>query len=181
MIELLFPNIEKGLAEALTIILDIFDMFLFVLLIIGEWHVFKKFKEKSWKALVPYYSQYIMYKHTWKKSAFWIYFICDIGFTLSFGISEVLVKIRPNDIWADILSVLALPFGVIMVIYIILSNFRIAEAFGKRTAFGIGLTFFYQIFILILGFGKSEYVAPTAYSKTESCPEGTECPPDMIS
>ena len=44
-------------------------------------------------------------------------------------------------------------FGIIML-------FKLAKAFGQGTGFGFGLLFLNTIFILILGFGKSEYVGP---------------------
>ena len=44
-------------------------------------------------------------------------------------------------------------FGIIML-------FKLAKAFGQGTGFGFGLLFLNTIFILILGFGSSEYVGP---------------------
>lgn len=44
-------------------------------------------------------------------------------------------------------------FGFIML-------FKLAKAFGKGVGFGFGLLFLNTIFILILGFGSSEYVGP---------------------
>lgn len=38
--------------------------------------------------------------------------------------------------------------------------FKIAKAFGQGAGFGVGLIFFYPIFMLILGFGSAEYVGP---------------------
>lgn len=45
------------------------------------------------------------------------------------------------------------------VIYIILC-FKLAKAYGQGTGFGFGLLFLNTIFILILGFGSSQYVGP---------------------
>lgn len=44
-------------------------------------------------------------------------------------------------------------FGIIML-------FKLAKAFGQGTGFGFGLLFLNTIFILILGFGKAEYIGP---------------------
>ncbi len=38
--------------------------------------------------------------------------------------------------------------------------FKLAKAFGKGTGFGFGLLFLNTIFVLILGFDKSEYIGP---------------------
>ncbi|MDY5276243.1 MAG: DUF5684 domain-containing protein, partial [Erysipelotrichaceae bacterium] len=37
---------------------------------------------------------------------------------------------------------------------------KLARAYGKSTAFGLGLLFFQPIFIMILGLGDSEYLGP---------------------
>lgn len=45
-------------------------------------------------------------------------------------------------------------------IYDIIFSIRLAKAFGKGTGFGIGVFLLPNIFTLILGFGKAEYVGP---------------------
>ncbi len=42
----------------------------------------------------------------------------------------------------------------------IICYLKLAKAFGKGTGFGIGLILLCPIFIMILGFGKAEYVGP---------------------
>lgn len=46
-----------------------------------------------------------------------------------------------------------------IVVQIILM-FKLSKAFGQGTGFGFGLLFLNTIFMLILGFGKYEYVGP---------------------
>lgn len=158
MIELLFPNINANLATVLNTVSRILEVVFFAMLVIGHWQVFKKFNEKPWKALIPFYNLYIMFRYTWKRSAFWIYIGSSVSFTLLFGISEALVKIVPDSIWVSVLLLVSVPFGILSIIYTFLSNIRIAEAFGKGLLYGVGLTFFYEILVLVLGFGKAEYV-----------------------
>jgi len=47
-------------------------------------------------------------------------------------------------------------------IFIIILLFDLSKAFGKGAGFGLGLLFLSPIFILILAFGKPEYVGPVA-------------------
>ena len=42
----------------------------------------------------------------------------------------------------------------------ILTDIKVAHAYGKSTGFGIGLLFFGPIFIWILGLGSAQYVGP---------------------
>lgn len=45
-------------------------------------------------------------------------------------------------------------------VFLIMLYFKLAKAFGQGTGFGFGLLFLNPIFMLILGFGKSEYIGP---------------------
>lgn len=54
---------------------------------------------------------------------------------------------------------------VVNVIYGIILNFRMAKAYGKGTLFALGLIFFPNIFLLILGFGSAQYVGPRGEPK----------------
>ena len=51
---------------------------------------------------------------------------------------------------------------IVNIVVGIMVNFKLAKAFGKGTGFGFGLLFLNTIFILILGFGDTKYVAPAA-------------------
>lgn len=42
----------------------------------------------------------------------------------------------------------------------IIMLFKLAKAFGQGTGFGFGLLFLNTIFVLILGFGDSQYIGP---------------------
>ncbi len=48
------------------------------------------------------------------------------------------------------------------VVVAIMLMFDLAKSFGKGTGFGFGLLLLGPIFILILGFGKAQYVGPAA-------------------
>ncbi|MBQ8596181.1 MAG: hypothetical protein IJ409_00185 [Lachnospiraceae bacterium] len=41
-----------------------------------------------------------------------------------------------------------------------IAYYKLAKAFGQGTGFGIGMIFLCPIFMLILGFGKAEYIGP---------------------
>lgn len=45
-------------------------------------------------------------------------------------------------------------------VVLIMLQFKLAKAYGQSTGFGFGLLFLNTIFVLILGFGKSEYIGP---------------------
>ncbi|MBR3299179.1 MAG: signal peptidase I [Clostridia bacterium] len=44
--------------------------------------------------------------------------------------------------------------------WMILTNIKLAHAFGRTTGFGFGLAFLSPVFECILGFGRSRYIGP---------------------
>lgn len=94
-----------------------------VLSIIALWKIFVKAGEEGWKAIIPFYNSYILYKLTWGNGFFFLLSLIPcVGFV----------------------------FGII-------TSVKLAKAFGKSTAFAVGLIFLGPIFQLILGFDSSEY------------------------
>lgn len=164
MFELLFPNAGEQFTNILSLIKSILELTVLVVLIIAEWKLLKKMNEKPWKALIPVYNLYLLFKYTWKKSAFWVYIIMSVIFSILVGVANVLVEKPEGEIIAGLLFLVCLPFGVVMAIYSILSSLRLAEAFGRGALFKVGLIFLYSIFLIILSFGRSKYVG-NAYER----------------
>lgn len=101
-----------------------------ILTIIADWKIFEKAGEKGWKALIPIYNSVILFKVA-GISPWWV-----VGYF--FG-------------WIPIVGPL-LVFGI--TIYAMIS---LSKAFGKSEGFAVGLILLNTIFIMILGFDKSEY------------------------
>ena len=155
---LLFPNITESAASTIEIIANFIYLCSLILIIVAEWKLFKKFGEKPWKALIPFYNTYLLYKYTWKKFAFWSYIVSNFAFTICISVSKNLAQYSPDSDWVTIMVLIAVPFGIGMTICTILSAFRIAESFGKGKGFSVGLLLLYAVFVSILGFGKSKYI-----------------------
>ena len=71
------------------------------------------------------------------------------------------VKIADGNGWKFLL--LCLP--IVNIVYAIMLTFRLAKSFGKGVGFGFGLLFLEGIFVLILAFGKAQYVGPRGQVK----------------
>lgn len=56
------------------------------------------------------------------------------------------------------LSMLLLLIPVVNLIYAIILNIRVAQAFGQSAGFGVGLSLFGVVFWPLLGFGPAEYL-----------------------
>lgn len=163
---MLFPTLSESWANAIDSAMTWLSLAGMILMIIAEWNLFKKFGEKSWKSLVPYYNSYIMYKHSWSKKAFWVYILSTTIFDMTQYASQQWAQNDPAGSWKTLFVLIGLPFGIVAAVCSILYAIRLAEAFGKGIAFSIGLLLLYPVFIGILGLGKSQYIG--------ICEEGQE-------
>ena len=155
---LLFPSLSESWASAIDSAMNLWSWISIALILVGEWMLFKKFGEKSWKSLVPYYNSYIMYKHSWSKKAFWIYVTSSALFDVTQLASQQWALNDPASSWKTLFVLAGLPFGIIAAVCSILYAFRLAEAFGKGKLFSVGLLLVYPVFISILGLGKIRYL-----------------------
>ena len=163
---LLFPKITEWGALALERISFVWTIITLILLVVGEWMLYKKFGEKSWKSLIPYYNTYILYKHTWSRKVCWGYLTSSVLFNIVQSAATYSAEHNPESSLNTILLLIALPFGIIAAVCSILFAFRMAEAFGKGKLFSIGLLLVYPVFVAILGLGKAQYIGPCGEKQT---------------
>lgn len=119
----------------------------YVLQVAAYWKIFTKAGEAGWKSLIPFYNMYTQYKLTWNPTWFFILIACGVV-NFAFGSTEGFFYV--------IGTLSSLAMGVIGII----SNFKLSQAYGHGTGFAIGLILLNPIFMLILGFGNSEYQGP---------------------
>ena len=126
------------------IVMFIFILAIAILVIVAMWKIFQKAGEPGWKAIIPFYNSYTMYKIVWDTKFFWINF----GLGVLTGIINFL---PPLAFISYIISIAA------FVIEVMLLN-KLAKSFGHGTGFTIGLIFLPYVFFLILGFGSDEFI-----------------------
>lgn len=126
----------------------------YVISAIAYWQIFKKAGEKGWKALIPVYNSYIIYKIAWKPSMFWIMIALGVVYSILYGIGY--------STGSAVVSVLAYIVYIAVIVIGIMTTHKLSKAFGHGVGFTLGLIFLCPIFILILAFGSSQYVGNTA-------------------
>lgn len=121
-----------------------------------RWFIFVKAGEKGWKALIPFYSDYITYKISWDGRIYLATLIASVGSTI---IGSVFGLIHPalGMFFSIVLSTVATAAKAIADLIL---KFKMARAFGKNDYFFIGLYFLNNVFTAILAFGDSEYQGP---------------------
>lgn len=115
------------------------------LTVIGKWSIYEKAMQPGWASLIPVYSTYVMFRICWNTYVFWVYLAASIL----------------TSMLSNIYSPGAVILGLIGAITNRIINYyltrRLAKAFGRGVRFTIGLFIIPSIFLLILGFGSSEY------------------------
>lgn len=135
----------------------------YVICIIAYWKILEKAGEKGWKALIPIYNVYLMYKIVNMKSWFWYL----IGMSIC---AEIMMAFDgfPYGVSAEQMQYLTfathpmtliaiIGMSIITLIATIIYVYRTSKVFGHGIGYAIGLFFLPFIFWLILAFGKSKY------------------------
>ena len=137
---------------------------LWVLLIIAHWRMFTKAGEEGWKAIIPVYSDFVLFKIVWNTKSFWIYFgaaIATVLISVLGGqyvvVDGQIVSAAQGNFFVGLLSFIS---SLILLLYTILLQIKTALAYGKSIGFAVGLLLLPNIFTLILGFGSAEYLGP---------------------
>ncbi|MBR2997372.1 hypothetical protein IKF33_03015 [Candidatus Saccharibacteria bacterium] len=139
----------------------------YVLVVIASWKIFEKAGEKGWKALIPVYNVYILYKIVGMSTWFWVCLavavIAEVVSMVSTGntTQEITTETQLSPVVVLTVCVESILFLIVEVMYAI----RTAKAFGKGGGFAVGLFFLPNIFWLILGFGKAKYNKKVALQK----------------
>ena len=124
-------------------------LIMYVLLVIAFWKIFTKAGEAGWKSIIPIYNVYVLLKIAGMKNWFWISLIAS--FVVGF-----ITGLAGNN--ATLISICSIVIVIFDIVLDIMLSIKMAKSFGKGAGFALGLIFLPNIFTLILGFGKSEYV-----------------------
>lgn len=131
------------LLMGMLVAISLISIAVVVVLVISYWKIFEKAGESGWKALVPVYSEYVMYKIGWEAKWFLI--------SLALIVLNLIFAFAGLVMIAWIPSIGSLVIGIIFAV-------KLAEAFGKSGGFAVGLIFLPVIFFPILAFGSAQYV-----------------------
>lgn len=126
-----------------------------ILQVVSFWRLFEKAGVPGWKSIIPFYSDYMLFKIAWQTVYFWILLLLS-------AIINILQFFTNNGyvtgVGASIITIIAMVISVGTLFIQFMYTRNLARAYGKSSGFGIGLFFLYPIFILILGLGSSRYI-----------------------
>lgn len=129
----LIESLLSGLGVFLLVVLVI-SLIIIVFEVIALWKLFEKAGKPGWASIIPIYNTIILYE--------------IIGYNWYY-------------IFITFLSGIPLIGGVVVILFNISSNIKLAKSFNQTAGFGIGLAFLSPIFIPILAFSKNiNYIGP---------------------
>lgn len=135
--------------DSSQVLLLVMGVIWYIFLMIASWKMFQKAGEDGWKALIPVYNGYILYKISWKANVFWI-----------LAVATVLSQILLSRSIAMPLALIGMLLNIAAIVITCIDSFKLSKAFGHGIGFGLGLIFLNPVFMMILGYGKSEYQGP---------------------
>ena len=148
----------------------VFAIIFLIVGIVGLWKVFEKAGEKGWKALIPIYSGYILFKIAGKKFlkyAILCIIMCVCYFLMMFGSVGIFMGAAGGNsdvaggmgILTLIASIGVIVTGIWMIVLQAKMCAGLSRKFGHGNGFAAGLFFLAPIFYCILGFNKDTYQA----------------------
>ena len=157
--------VAAGIMTGSVFFLLFFVFVLWVLLVIAHWRMFTKAGEAGWKSIVPFYSDYTMFKLVWNTKMYWGFLACSLVMGLAMAMSgsyavqgsTVVATGAGSNFFLDILSFVAWLGYLFLSVMLALKT---ALAFGKGTVYAVGLVLLPNIFTLILAFGDARYHGP---------------------
>jgi len=112
-----------------------------IVFIIGRWKMYEKAGVAGWKAIIPFYSDYVLTVEVAKTE--WYWFLCLLGPTIGSLISGIIP-------FASTLGIIAEFVGLYFI------NKSLAPKLHKDTGWIILATIFSNIMYCIIGFSKNE-------------------------
>lgn len=145
--------------------LSTYSILFYVLFIIASWRIFVKSGEKGWKALIPFYNMYIMYKIVGLRKWFWGMIILSVIVSVITTIDGLVgltsirdVDMETFDFQGHLVTFVTLLINFCVNIYVLcLYAWRTSKIFGHGLGWAIGLVILPNVFWLMIGFGRSKY------------------------
>lgn len=131
-----------------AVLYTVISVIWYVLLAAGLWKTFDKAGEAGWKAIIPFYNFYILFKIVWQGKMFW-WFIAGVILT---GVFSTLA------LNSNLFAYLSIALMIVTSVMVAVLWYDVSLAYGHGLGYFLGLYFLNPIFIMILGFGSSRYI-----------------------
>ena len=136
----------------------VFAVAWYILQVVAYWRIFVKAGRPGWHSIIPFLNEWDRTDMSWNRTMAWVMIACMIlGSVLYYNGTTINADGQTvHTTIGTIGSVLSLVGAIIAIV----SEYKLAKAFGKGFGFFLGLLFLNPIFKLILGFGDAQYQGP---------------------
>ena len=127
----------------------------YILQVVAYWKIFVKAGKPGWHSIIPFLNEWDRTDLSWNRTMAWVMIGCMIlgSILYSAGTTVDADGQAVTTFIGTLGSILSLVGAVIALI----SEYKLAKAFGKGFGFFLGLVFLNPIFKMILGFGDAQY------------------------
>lgn len=127
----------------------------YVLEVIAYWKIFTKAGKPGWHSIIPILNNWDEVDLSWNRNIAW-FVVCLM---IVSGIVGNIISNRQMQGFevSPVLVGLSYVLAIVSLVFAIISEYKLAKAFGKGVGFFIGLIFLNPIFKIILGFGNAQY------------------------
>ena len=143
-------NSTTSIMASIGIFLLIIVLF-YVLYVIGLIKMFRKMGEPGWKAIIPIYNEYTVYKRVWSTGMFCI----SLGITV---VAAVINAMSQAGAISTVLAVIYLIFSLLSLVFYIISKYKLSKAFDGGIGMALVLIILPSIGTIILGFSGFRYI-----------------------
>ncbi len=153
------------------------SIYLFAGGVAGLSHMFRKAGEKPYKAVIPFYNKYVLFRVTWNRNFFWgylasivVYILCYAAFMIA-SLSELIYELFDGSgtmVYSGgyvLVIIGTIAGGIGTIVFEALLAVKTAKAYGKGGGYACGLFFLSSIFYMILGFGSAAYTGRVTAQK----------------
>lgn len=148
-----------GILGAILATLGIFALVIgvawYILQVVAYWKIFVKAGRPGWHSIIPFLNEWDRTDMSWNRTMAWVMIACMILGSILYN-SGMTVNADGESVrtFAGTLGGIISLVGAVIAI---ISEYKLAKAFGKGFGFFLGLLFLNPIFKLILGFGNAKY------------------------
>ena len=142
-----------ALSATMMIVAIVFAVAWYILQVVAYWRIFQKAGKPGWHSIVPFLNNWDEVDLSWSSTMAWVFIAAMV-------LNAVLATpAQAQDASTFVKALFYIASAVVTVVGIV-SQYKLAKAFGKGIGFFLGLLFLNPIFKLILGFGDARYEGP---------------------
>jgi preprotein translocase subunit Sss1 len=133
----------------------VFAVAWYILQVVAYWRIFTKAGRPGWHSIIPILNEWDRTDLSWSRTMAWVLIACILlgAIFTSVGTTTDADGVTTTTF----LGTVGYIISIIGALITIISEYKLAKAFGKGFGFFLGLVFLNPIFKIILGFGDAQY------------------------